>query len=77
MIKVCSCLSFFSYICATLKSSTYGNRHSGEKADNRVAITPEHIQQLSGLKAEKILVESGAGNNAGYPDSLYQEKAQL
>ena len=49
----------------------------GEKADNRVAITPEHIQQLSGLKAEKILVESGAGNNAGYPDSLYQEKGAV
>ena len=32
-------------------------------ADKRVAITPEHIATLKALKAEKILVEAGAGNH--------------
>lgn len=43
-------------------------------ADKRVAITPEHIATLLGLKAEKILVEAGAGAAASYPDAEYAAK---
>lgn len=43
-------------------------------ADKRVAITPEHIATLKSLKAEKILVESGAGIAASYPDADYAAK---
>ncbi|MBP8755134.1 MAG: NAD(P) transhydrogenase subunit alpha [Chitinophagales bacterium] len=43
-------------------------------SDNRVAATPEHIPQLLSLKAEKILVEAGAGIKASYPDSDYVAK---
>lgn len=46
----------------------------GESADNRVAITPEHIQQITGLKVSKVLVEAGAGVKASYTDASYQEK---
>ncbi len=44
------------------------------KADKRVAITPEHIATLKALKAEKIMVESGAGGEASYPDADYTAK---
>jgi len=43
-------------------------------ADMRVAITPEHIATLKGLKAEKVLVEAGAGIAASYPDADYVTK---
>ena len=43
-------------------------------ADKRVAITPEHIATLKALKAEKILVEAGAGTAASYPDADYTAK---
>ena len=43
-------------------------------ADKRVAITPEHIATLKALKAEKILVEAGAGTAASYPDADYKAK---
>lgn len=43
-------------------------------SDNRVAATPEHIPQLLNLKAEKILVETGAGIRASFPDSEYTSK---
>ncbi len=46
----------------------------GEQQDARVAITPEHIQQLLSLKAEKVLVEKGAGDSAAYTNSQYEEK---
>lgn len=43
-------------------------------ADKRVAITPEHIATLKALKAEKIMVEAGAGTAASYPDADYTAK---
>ncbi len=43
-------------------------------ADNRVAITPEHISSLKALKASSILVETNAGLNASYPDADYTAK---
>ncbi|MFN3939191.1 MAG: NAD(P) transhydrogenase subunit alpha [Chitinophagales bacterium] len=42
--------------------------------DNRVAITPEHLPTLAGMKPSKILVESGAGINASNPDADYIAK---
>ncbi len=44
-------------------------------ADNRVAVTPEHITLLKALKVEKIIIEAGAGINASYPDADYTSKA--
>lgn len=43
-------------------------------SDNRVAITPEHINLLKALKVEHVLVESGSGINASYPDAEYAAK---
>lgn len=43
-------------------------------ADQRVAITPEHISSLKGLKAASILVETNAGLRASYPDADYLSK---
>ncbi|MFI5173149.1 MAG: NAD(P) transhydrogenase subunit alpha, partial [Chitinophagales bacterium] len=47
---------------------------SEENSDDRVAITPEHISQLKALKVGNILVQSGAGVNASYPDAEYVAK---
>lgn len=43
-------------------------------ADNRVAITPEHVASLKALKIEKVLVESGAGTGSANPDADYTAK---
>ncbi|MEZ5014786.1 MAG: NAD(P) transhydrogenase subunit alpha [Chitinophagales bacterium] len=40
-------------------------------SDNRVAITPEHIGPLKALKADRILIESGAGLHASSTDEAY------
>ncbi|MFN0276248.1 MAG: NAD(P) transhydrogenase subunit alpha [Chitinophagales bacterium] len=47
---------------------------SESSSDNRVAILPEHIASLKALKAEKILVERGAGISASAPDEEYIAK---
>jgi NAD(P) transhydrogenase subunit alpha len=45
-----------------------------ESNDQRVAITPEIISSILGLKVEKILIEKNAGLSAFYPDEAYTEK---
>lgn len=42
-----------------------------DTAEQRVAITPEHLQSLKALQCSNILVESGAGTKAGYTDTAY------
>ncbi|TFB91512.1 Re/Si-specific NAD(P)(+) transhydrogenase subunit alpha [Cryobacterium sp. HLT2-28] len=44
-------------------------RHEGER---RVAATPETVLQMTALGVE-VLIESGAGVEAGHPDSAYTE----
>lgn len=43
-------------------------------ADNRVSATPEHVAQLKALKAEKVLVEKGAGTASSNTDEEYTAK---
>ena len=40
--------------------------------ERRVALVPDAVKQLAGESLE-ILVEAGAGNEAGFPDALYTE----
>ncbi len=41
--------------------------------ERRVALTPGSVPSLTKVGAE-VLIQTGAGENAGYPDDLYQEK---
>ena len=45
-----------------------------ESNDQRVAITPEHIQLLTGMGIQKVLIETNAGKQASYSDEQYVEK---
>ena len=40
--------------------------------ETRVAMTPANVTVLT-KKGVEIMVQAGAGTNAGYPDSLYQD----
>jgi proton-translocating NAD(P)+ transhydrogenase subunit alpha len=41
--------------------------------ENRVALVPDMVKML-GKKGIDVVIESGAGVSAGFPDTLYQEK---
>jgi NAD(P) transhydrogenase subunit alpha len=43
------------------------------RGERRVALVPAHIAAVKKLGCD-VLVEEGAGESAGYPDSLYTEK---
>jgi NAD(P) transhydrogenase subunit alpha len=43
------------------------------EGERRVALVPELVGKLKQARVE-VLVQSGAGEQAGYPDALYQEK---
>jgi NAD(P) transhydrogenase subunit alpha len=47
-----------------------------ESKDNRVAITPENIKR-SKIKDAQWWVETGAGKEAGFKDSMYEGTAQI
>ncbi|WP_445154733.1 Re/Si-specific NAD(P)(+) transhydrogenase subunit alpha [Arthrobacter sp. Hor0625] len=48
-----------------------GVRREQRAGERRVAATPETVRQLTGLGLS-LMVESGAGDAAGFPDSEYQ-----
>lgn len=47
-----------------------------ENKDNRVGITPDNIKR-SKIKDAQWWVETGAGNEAGFKDSMYEGAAQI
>ena len=48
-----------------------------ENWETRVALTPEGVRKLSGRDGIEIVVEAGAGETAGFPDTEYAESGAV